>query len=1021
MSLPPEWRVRVERWRAALHALVYEKLGIVPLSGFVTKEQLTPEQACARRFKAMPAGVEWGAAWEYGWFRSRVVLPREARGRRIVLCPETGAESRVLVNGREAGGRDAEHAEILLSVRGRPGERFDILIESYAGHGPRRCDTGPVLHGQAPFADAPARQAKVSISTFGAWDEELWQLWVDVETLFQLRSQLDPDSLRVAEIDAALRDFTLLVDLELPRGEVRAAAGRARRRLRPLLECRNGSTAPKFFCVGHSHIDVAWLWPLQETERKCARTFATQLGLMERYPEYKFLQSQPHLYRMTAKLYPELYTRIRAAARSGQWIPEGGMWVEPDTNLAGGESLIRQFLHGKEFFRKEFGVESRLLWLPDVFGYSGALPQIMAGCGVPYFSTQKIQWTYNGGDPFPYNSFWWEGIDGTRVLSHIHGNYNSKTDPATLVSRWRDRVQKDGIRSRLVPFGFGDGGGGPTRLHLEYLRRQRDLEGAPRCQMTHPVAFFRDLEKDAAQLPVYVGELYFQAHRGTYTTQARVKRGNRRCEFALREAEMWGAIAGATRRFAWPDRKMGAAWTSVLLNQFHDIIPGSSIQRVYEEANAAYDAVLASATDVTRRAAGALVAKKSRSVTVFNSLSWDRRAMVELPADFRGAAADGKPLATQRIGKRRYAEVVAPSCGWVTVVDAAVRVQVDPVITSDRHLENDLIRATFNDRGEITRLLDKETNYDFAAGALNSLRMYKDVPARFDAWDLDSMYTRQPVALDSRVTIKRIASGLLAGALRIQRNIHRSTLTQEVWLRRESRTLEFRTRVDWQERHKLLKVNFPLRVHANEALHEVQFGHLARPNHKSRPFDADRFEVSQMKWTALIEAGRGAGVLNDCKYGVDVDGGSINLTLLRAPTAPDKTADLGRHEFTYALHLWNGPFVDSDIIRKSYELNAPPLTVPGAAKKESMFGLSHANIVLETVKPAHDGTGDVIVRLYEAKRSGTRCELRTALPASHVAETDMLEAGGRKRPVRDGVITLTFRPFEIKTLRFSLA
>jgi len=341
--------------------------------------------------------------------------------------------------------------------------------------------------------EPPETQAVEGRTTYGVWEEDLYQLWVDVETLTRLRDNIDPESLRVAEIDRGLKDFTLIYDPELPHEDMVQTAREARKRLAPLLRAHNGDTTPLLFMIGHSHIDVAWLWPLAETERKCVRTFGSQLALMDEYPEYRYLQSQPHLYWWMKERHPDLYARIREAVARGQWIVDGAMWVEADTNLSGGESLIRQFVHGKRFMREEFGVESQLLWLPDVFGYSGSLPQIMRGCGVQYFSTAKIFWAYNGGDPFPYNTFTWEGIDGSTVLVHLTNDYNSEADPASLIERWRQRVQKDDISTRLVPFGLGDGGGGPTRDHLEYLARSADLEGMPLTRMAPPQAYFNDL------------------------------------------------------------------------------------------------------------------------------------------------------------------------------------------------------------------------------------------------------------------------------------------------------------------------------------------------------------------------------------------------------------------------------------------------------------------------------------------------------------------------------------------------
>lgn len=1017
--LDKEWRHRIERWREALPKLFYRPLGQVALEGCGTYEQLSLAEVKRLKFRPMSPGTRWGKKWEYMWFRGQVKLPAEARGERIVLRIDVGAESAVLINGEEAGAVDHEHREITLARRGEPGRRYEVLVEAYGGHGKWELGYGPVPHGVETVPEPPATQCVVGESTFGIWDEEAYQAFLDFETLLEVRDNLDENSLRVAEIDAGLKEFTLLVDVELPRPALTAALRAGRERLRPLLECVNGSTAPRMYCVGHSHIDVAWLWPLQETERKCRRTFATQLALMAEYPEYKFLQSQAHLYWMVKQRYPRLYERIKAAVRRGQWIVDGGMWVEPDTNLAGGEALIRQFLHGKRFFKEEFGVESELMWLPDVFGYSGALPQIMRGCGIKYFSTQKIFWNYHGGENFPYNTFWWEGIDGTRVLAHFHNDYNSRTRPVDIIQRWNERVQKEGIVSRLFPFGHGDGGGGPLRDHLEYLRRMKNLEGVPQCVIAAPAEFFRNEEQRKAKLPVYVGELYFQAHRGTYTSQAGVKKGNRKSEYALREAELWSVVAAACAGRKVPQDELDRFWRLLLLNQFHDILPGSSIARVYEEARRDHAAIINGAGEIAQKARRALVKSSREAVTVFNSLSWERSALVALPEHFRGAAdRHGKPLAVQKIGGVLHALVQhIPSCGWTTITDAAPAPALVAVQASEQEMENEHVRLQLNRFGELVSIYDKDAGFELAAGPCNSFRMYKDVPSWFDAWDIDSMYKLSPVALTEAAEIEVLNKGPLVASVRVRRRLHASEVEQEIVLRAGSRTVEFRTRVAWRERHKLLKVNFPVQVRCEEALHEIQFGHVRRPTHASRQFDADRFEVAQHKWTALVEEGRGVAVLNDCKYGVSVEGNSINLTLLRAPLAPDMRADLGEHEFTYALYAWNGSLMQSRLVREAYELNIPVTTVNGDGGTYSLLRCDAANVVVETVKPAEDGTGDIVVRLYEAMRTRTRCTLEVSLPLAAVEETDMLEKKGQRVACRGGKMVLEFRPFEIKTLR----
>lgn len=1024
MALTLEWRHRLEVWRDELPRHFYRPLGEVVFEGFVTHEQLTLREAMGGTFAPMPPGTTWGAKWEYGWFRGALALPEEAAGGRIALAIDFGAESIIFVDGNAAGARDGQHKEITLARQGIPGTRYEIVVESYAGHGPRVAHGGPTPPYRETVPEPGPTQATVGVSTFGIWQEDVYQLWVDIETLWQLREVSDENSLRVAEIDAGLRDFTLMVDFELPNEQMLQSVRACRERLRPLFEAVNGSTVPEMFAFGHSHIDVAWLWPLAETERKAGRTIATQLALMDEYPEYTFLQSQPHLYRMLERRYPEIYERIRTAVDAGQFIPDGGTWVEPDTNISGGESLIRQFVHGKRFFRDTYGVDCKMLWLPDVFGYSGALPQIMRGCGVRYFSTQKIFWAYHGGDPFPYNTFVWEGIDGSEVYVHLHNDYNARLDPQSVIGRWNERVQKDGFATRLYPFGYGDGGGGPTRDHLEFARRLRNLEGCPKVALTTPRAFFEDQDARGWPAARYVGELYFQAHRGVYTSQARTKKGNRKSEFALRRAEMWGVAARTSvRGFEFPTATLDEAWKTVLLNQFHDILPGSSIERVYEEAEADYAQVIATADSVAEQATKALVLAND-ALTVFNDLSWERTGLVSLPEGFSGAAAvDGTPLPVQRVGDKLLTEVTAPSCGWTTVLPAQPMAAADTLKVSEQLLENAYLRLTLNERGEITSLIDKTSDLgELAAGLCNSFQMFKDVPSRFDAWDIDSMYEKTPVPLDEPAKVEVIAAGPLVATLRITRKLSNSTLEQEISLRRDSRRVDFHTVIDWRERHKLLKVAFPVAIHANEAIHEIQFGHIARPNHRSRPFDADRFEVVNHKWTALAEQSRGCAVLNDCKYGVNVLGNTIKLTLLKSALAPDMHADQGVHSFTYALYVWSGCMWRTNLVREGYELNAPLMTTRGDGGERSLFGVDAPNVVIETVKPAEDGTSDIIVRLYEASRSATQCTLTTTLPIVKAVATDMLEETVLEELAsEDGATALTFRPFEIKTVRLRVA
>lgn len=1042
MSLSSEWRHRVMAWRNELSKQFYQPLGPVSFEAAFTKEQYRLEQALSDLdYSPIAPGTRWGSKWEYGWFKGEFTLPDLADGQMIALMPDVGreatvvlqiageqisqameetvAEAVVYVNGDYAGAVDQQHKVIFPTDSGKPGETFTVVLEAYAGHGPREWRSGPTPPDRETVPEPPAQQCTVGQSHFGIWFETAYQLMMDVETLWEIRENLDPDSLRVMEIDEGLKDFSLIVDFEVPRAEMLASMQSARERLRPLLEKHNGDTTPEMIGFGHAHLDVAWLWPLQETERKCVRTFSTQLDLMERYPDYKFLQSQPALYVMVRDKYPDLYQKILAAAERGQWIADGAAWVEPDTNLAGGESLIRQLLHGKRFFKEVFGVESELLWLPDVFGYSGALPQIMRGCGVNYFSTQKIFWAYHGGAPFPYNTFIWEGIDGSQVKAHFHNDYNSETKPSDLIQRWKERVQKDGFSSRLFPFGWGDGGGGPTREHLEFVRRQVDLEGVPKFRMDSPLAWFKAQDEAGWPEARYVGELYFQAHRGTYTSQARTKALNRKSEFALRDAEFWGAAAMMLAGAGFPYDTWDAAWKTVLLNQFHDILPGSSIQRVYEEAEAQLSGVVRTAQEMASESQKALVTEGDDAITVFNSLSWERNELLPLPDGMTGLMdVQGNPVPVQPEDDKVFAEVTLPSAGWTSFTPGKHEIPGNTILMTQKSMENNLIRLEINEFGEIKSIFDKINQFELAAGPCNSLKLYQDIPSAYDAWDIDSMYKERQVAMTEKADITVTAEGPLFGRWIVRRKLHNSTLTQTITLRRGSRRVDFQTEIDWQERHKLLKVNFPVNIHVREALHEIQFGHIARPTHRSRVFDRDRYEVCNHKWTALVEPDRGFAVLNDSKYGVDVLDNSINLTLLKSALAPDMKADLGVQTFTYAFTFWDTPFAECDLIRQGYELNVPCRMAKGRAEVRSLFQIDRPNIILETVKPAEEGrAGDLVLRLYEALGTHSRATLSTSLAFDHAYRTDMLENVLAPVEMQDGRLELEFRPFEIKTLR----
>lgn len=1054
--LAREWEQRIEIWLNEIQKDFCSVLGTVQWEGFAVKEMLSPEKALNAPFLPVPVGTRWGRKWEYGWFRARVEIPENARGRRVVLFPKIGGEMLVWINGKLSGSVDLRHDSITLTRNAVPGEAFDILAESYAGHGPRLENGGPCPPNTVPVPEPPEFQLCTDESPYAVWNEDAYQLWLDVYTLHKLLPALNSSSLRAQNVAEALKNFTLLVDFEQPQ-ELRNRDYRAAKKaLAPTLACQNGTTAPLFTLFGQSHLDLMWKWPFEETKRKCARTLSTQTALMDEYPEYRFLLCEPPILDTVAAYYPELYSRVLQKTAAGQFIPEGGFYVECDTNIPCGESLIRQLTYGKRWFRTVFGVETKLAWLPDSFGFTAALPQIFIGCGIRYFATQKLLRCLPECDPFPYNIFWWEGIDGTRILSHLYFENNSAVDPALLTRRWeKDRHQQENIDTFLFPFGFGDGGGGATRDLVELTRRVKDLEGAPRTRIASPNTFFEDIEQHGPPENCYVGELYLQWHRGTYTSQTELKKGCRLCEVSLHEAEFWCTAADVHGVLRYPGRELDSLWKKLLFNQFHDLLAGTSIARVNEEGRQAFADILSGSEKLgehARKTLSAHGADYSREgIALFNSLSWERKTLIRLPAGAVGARdTSGKELPSQADSAGTLVLAQVPACGCTTVfpfsgMQAAKEDTgghcLCSVNSQSAVLENEYLRVSIDAAGQISDILDKETGLQVSAGLCNRFKMYKDVNIDYDAWEIGSMYESLPVELEEQAELSSLfstakksrrgeaAQGSLICGVLVKRKLHDSTLTQRITLESGCRRIDFHTVIDWNERHKLLKVEFPVAVYANEAIHEIQFGYVKRPTHKSRRYDADRYEVCNHRYTALAEARHGVAVLNDCKYGVSVDKNKICLTLLKAPVIPDMYADRGKHSFTYSLYVYNGAFAAGGTVQSAYELNFPVRTTEGTVENKSLFTVAEdkqpairtpglpCSVLLETVKKADDGSGDIVLRLYESQKTTVRCTLQCLWKIKKVFQTDMKEEKIGELDTNGHSVSMLFRPFEIKTLR----
>lgn len=1045
-----EWSERIDHWIRTLKDDFYAPLGELHFKACFTDRQIPEEEAVKMADKPVEPGFVWGREYEYGWFVTSFTLPESARGKRIVLHLDPGGESTLFLNGEPFGtyrapGMDEPHhyfVDNTITQSARGGEVFHFAMETYAGHfvpeAPTGgCATGPVLPGSYRDTAVEGARRQLGHCTYGVFNEDAYQLYMDVMTLKSLLTVLDPDSLRAAHVADALEQFTLAVDFEQPAAGRISDYRKAREILRPCLNSECGGTAAKFYAVGNAHLDLAWLWPLEETHRKTARTFAAQLRLLSEYPDYRFLQSQPAEYEMCRKYYPDLFAKIQRAVKDGRWIADGAMWVEPDTNVPSGESLIRQLLYGKRYYQEMFGVNSVLLWLPDTFGYSGQLPQILKGCGVDYLVTQKIFWSYNDDEQFPYHYFYWKGIDGSKITSFLPTSYTYRCDPASVANAWNSRRQKRDLEAFLYPYGYGDGGGGPARDYIEFNRREEHLEGAPQVKMAGPMEFFKDGEAQGGPKHTWTGELYFSAHRGTYTSQADVKKFNRRCELALREAEIWSAFAAGKGLLAWPKETLDALWKELLTLQFHDILPGSCIGKVYEEVIPVFKEVLDGAASLSRTALTALAGEEpgaedkgcgtdtttagtgasgnvcaAQQLTVFNSLGFPRTAVVSRPGE--NGAPDGLALA------------ILPAFGSAPAVSGLPEKCAPVRLTQEEGgfwtLENGYLRARIDAKGEIISLVCLSSGREFADRPMNHLRMFRDVPRKFDAWDIDSNYIKQEVGGARNVTVRALTENPLRCSLLAEGVIGHSPYRQEIRLDAASRRLEIHMHIDWKETHRLLKAAFPVNVLAEEGINEIQYEFIRRPTHRSRLYDQDRFEVCNHRYSALADGSHGAALLNDCKYGISMNGNSLELSLLKAAKSPDFNADVHGHDFTYAIYPWEGTFEESDVVRQGYELNVPPQIVQGGVSGNFTAGFScdRDNCIADTLKLAEDGSGDMILRLYESKKAAVRARVAMdafAAASARVFECSMLEEPVREVPVKNGAVELDFRAFEIKTLR----
>ncbi|MBB6672453.1 alpha-mannosidase [Cohnella nanjingensis] len=994
-----------------------------------------------------PAEGEWGEirlgdTWtgrdRYAWLSYEASIPAEWAGRKVLGrfdFGETGGgnnsgfESLFFLNGAPYQGVDSNHKEVFLPAETIGSEiRIDIRLWSgLEGGGSPKPRKHTILTSELCWLDEAADDyyytAKAAFETVGALD-------ANHPDRVQLVNALDRSLLA---IDWSYPGSATFYDsVAAARDSLRASLGEIEKHARVTVTC-----------IGHTHIDVAWLWRLKHTREKCARSFSTVLRLMEMFPDYVFLQTQPQLYDYIKTDYPEIYEKIRERVREGRWEAAGGMWLEADCNLTSGESLVRQLLFGTRFLREEFGSECRYLWLPDVFGYSWALPQILKKSGIDTFMTTKISWSQF--NRMPHDTFRWRGIDGSEVLTHFittpdehdspYYTYNGVIEAQMVKGIWDNYRDKNVNEELLLSYGYGDGGGGVNREMLEMRRRLDEMPGLPHVKTGTADAYFERLRERVAGTDQYVhtwdGELYLEFHRGTYTSQAYNKRTNRKLELAYRETEWLGAYASALAGdwSAYAQGELNEGWKIILRNQFHDIIPGSSIQEVYADSREEYAEAERAVQSARTSAEQAVVRPSADAVTVWNGSPWARTDLIELdgaafPAEGAWTNAAGETLPAQYANGRWTVAAEAPPMGHATIrfaPNGAQAAPASPFVFTENGIRTPHYRIAWDATGRLVDLWDEAAGKQVLAQGEqgNALQVFEDKPLMFNAWDIDIYYQQKKRDVTDLQSVELVYAGPLSASVRFVWRYMNSTISQEMIVYADSRRIDFKTEADWQERQQLLKVAFPVAVRSTEATYDIQFGNVKRPTHWNTSWDWARFESVGHQWADLSERGYGVSLLNDCKYGYDIRDYTMRLSLIKSANDPDPEADKGAHSFTYALLPHAGDWYEGGTVREAWALNNPPAATAGAAAREtgSLLRVSVANVMIDAAKKAEDGER-LVVRLHDFAGIRDRVALTSDLAIASWQECDLME-----RPIgepRTGDVAFDLAPYEIKTFLLEL-
>lgn len=1022
-----ENRIERELWQRLLPHLHDVSVPMTVEAWHAPGEPVTHDDAAGQAFTPFRVGDPWSRPWGTTWFRCTVDVPADWAGSRLEAVVDLGfrgsgagfqAEGLVWLDGAPLQGVHPRRTSVPLPEAGPGPLTFLVEAASNPAVGP---DFQPTPMGA--WDTAPDRPIyRLQRADLALRNDDVYGLLLDVEVLQGVMRALDLRDPRRTHLLRTLEAAFNTVDMR----DVAGTAAAARAVLAPALDAPARPSALHVVGVGHAHIDSAWLWPVRETIRKCARTFASATRLMDDDPEYRFVCSQAVQYHWIEERYPALFERIRERVARGQFVPVGGMWVEADMNLPSGESIVRQFVHGQRYFESRFGIRCREVWIPDVFGYPASLPQIFAEAGCDRFITQKLSW--NKQNRFPHNTFWWEGLDGSRVLTHFPpvDTYNAEVRGEEMVFSEGNFQDHGWSRVVLMPYGHGNGGGGPTREMVERAHRMRDLDGVPTLELGTSERFFDLLEAEVAAgapVPVWRGELYFEMHRGTLTSQLGTKLGNRRCERLLREAELWWAAGGLVP--AEVTVELDELWREVMLQQFHDILPGSSIAWVHADAEAVFARVAARLEELIAAAFARLDLSAHGSTVVANAATHARTEVVDHEGRSVLVSVPGSGVAP-----------LTPTAGSEDHGD------VHPVVTTEHSMDNGLVCLKWDLDGTITSIIDVTRGRELLPpGRPVTVELAPDQPVEYDAWDLESWTVGLGAPVDGDTSVSWVRRDPLVAELAVSRRIgEASSLTLTYRLRAASPRVDIVVDIDWREHERLLSLVVPLDVRADTATCDIQFGHVRRPTHPSSPWDAAKFEVCAHRFVDVAEPSFGVAVLNDGRYGHRVFDGGVRVSLARAPRFPDPEADQGHHRVTLAV-LPHGPGLH-EVLAEAEALNVPlrvvaatggpaagPVTgdpapgdpAPGDPAEPAMqvVRVNHPGVQLSAVKRADDGSGALIVRLHEA--CGDRAQVTVALagPLASAVRCNVLEEPLHDLDVTDGIAVLTLRPFELVTLRLT--